>query len=168
MKLFGYITVFADNVRDIERTIWHHACWGRGGPQCEAHARWGKGGLAVVAPHYCGPVGGRGGPSPIGPRYHGLARGRGGSNPAARPPYHSSARGRSLVGPHYHCPTDGRGGPSPAAPPVAVPPEGRGCLVVTVNDKGPDDEGLIPPLVSSSPFFFFSKMEEILLALSFS
>jgi hypothetical protein len=36
---------------------------------------------------------------------------------------------------------------------VVVPPEGTGCLV-TVDDKGPIDEGTLPPLVSSSPFFF--------------
>jgi hypothetical protein len=40
-----------------------------------------------------------------------------------------------------------------AAPLVAVPPEGRGCLV------------LVPALVCFSPFFSFSKMQGILLAL---
>jgi hypothetical protein len=47
-----------------------------------------------------------------------------------------------------------------------VLPEGRGCLVV-VNDNGldRDDEGPVPPLVSSLCFFFFSKMQEIVLAL---
>jgi hypothetical protein len=39
--------------------------------------------------------------------------------------------------------TGGRGGPS--SPLVTVPPEGRGCLVP------------VPAMVSSSPFFFFSK-----------
>jgi hypothetical protein len=34
-----------------------------------------------------------------------------------------------------------------------------------VDDKGVDDEGPVPPLVSSSPFYFFSKMQEILLTL---
>jgi hypothetical protein len=84
MRLFGYIVVFADDVRDNERTIWHHTHWGRGGPQCEAHARWGRGGLAIAACHCCGPTEGRGGPSLVGPHYHGPARGRGGPSPLSR------------------------------------------------------------------------------------
>jgi hypothetical protein len=42
MRLFGYIAVFAHNVRDDERTIWRRTRWGRGGPQREAHVRWGR------------------------------------------------------------------------------------------------------------------------------
>jgi hypothetical protein len=38
MRLFWYIAVFVDDVRDDERTIWRHARWGRGGSQREAHA----------------------------------------------------------------------------------------------------------------------------------
>jgi hypothetical protein len=40
----------------------------------------------------------------------------------------------------------------PQGPPIVFSPEGRGCLV-TVDDNGPDDEGPVPPLVSSLPFF---------------
>jgi hypothetical protein len=29
MRLFGHIAVFADDVRDDERTIWHHTRWGK-------------------------------------------------------------------------------------------------------------------------------------------
>jgi hypothetical protein len=137
MRLFGYIRVFADDVRDNEGTIWHHACWGRGGAHHEAHACWGRG-LAVVAHHHCGPTGGRRGPSPTGPHYRGPTGGR------------SPTEGRGPTGPSCHGPTRGRGGPSP---PLAILSEGRGCLV------------LVPPLVSSSPFFFFSKTQEILLTL---
>jgi hypothetical protein len=108
MRLFGSIVVFANDVRDDERTIWCHARWGRGGPQHEAHACWGRGGLAVAVHHYCSPTEGRGGPSLTEPRYRGPAR-------------------------------------------------GRRDLVVTVDDKGTDDEGHVPPLVSSSSFFFFLK-----------
>jgi hypothetical protein len=125
MRLFGYIAIFADDVRDNERTIWRRERWGRGGPQREAHAHWGRGGLAVAAHCCCGPARGRGGPSPVGPRCHGPSRGRGGS--------------------------------SPVGPPIMVPPEGRECLIIAVDDKGPGDEGPIPPLVSSSPFFFSLK-----------
>jgi hypothetical protein len=39
----------------------------------------------------------------------------------------------------------------PPGPPVTVPSNGRGCLVAF------DDNGLVPPLVSSSPFFFSQK-----------
>jgi hypothetical protein len=49
MRLFGYIVAFAYGIRDDERTIWHQACWGKGGPQHEAHAHWRRGGLTVVA-----------------------------------------------------------------------------------------------------------------------
>jgi hypothetical protein len=41
-------------------------------------------------------------------------------------------------------------------------------LIVVVDDEGPYDEGLVPPLVSYPPFLFFSKTQEILLALPFS
>jgi hypothetical protein len=80
------------------------------------------------------------------------------------PPHRVPIKGRCPIGAHYHGPTGGRGGASPpiAAPPegrgcliVAVLLEGRGCLIVMVDDKGPDDEGPIPSLVSSLPFFFF-------------
>jgi hypothetical protein len=36
----------------------------------------------------------------------------------------------------------------PQGPSAAVPPKGRGCLVVV------DDNGPVPPLVNSSPLFF--------------
>jgi hypothetical protein len=49
--------------------------------------------------------------------------------------------------------------PVPPGPSVVVPLKGRGCLLAV------DDNVPIPPLVSSSPFFFSSKMKEILLAL---
>jgi hypothetical protein len=78
-------------------------------------------------------------------------------------PCHGATRGRSPAGPHCRSPIRGRGGPSP--PPTAVPSEGRGCLIVTVDVKGADDEGLVLPLVSSSPFFFSSKTQEIDLSL---
>jgi hypothetical protein len=117
----------------------------------------GRGGLTVIAYHYCGPTGGRGGPSTAGPRFRNLARGRGHSSPAAGSPCHGPIEGRSPTRPRYPCPTEGRGGPSPTAPPpVAVLPEGRGCFVV-VDDNGLDDEGPMPPLVSSSPFSFSQK-----------
>jgi hypothetical protein len=74
---------------------------------------------------------------------YGPTKGRGGPNPA---------------GPHCHGPARGRGGSSPTTrTPIVVPLEGTGGLVVTVDDKGPDDEGLVPPLVSSSPFFLAQK-----------
>jgi hypothetical protein len=38
-------------------------------------------------------------------------------------------------------------------PPIGVPPEQRGWLVA-IDDNGLDDEGPIPPLVSSPPIFF--------------
>jgi hypothetical protein len=100
-----------------------------------------------------------------------VARGRGRSSPAAGPSYHSPARGRSPTGPPimvrscqrkkscrapYRDPTGGRGGHSPVGPPIMVPSERRGCLV-TIDDNGPDDEGPVLPLVSSSPFFFSQK-----------
>jgi hypothetical protein len=46
--------------------------------------------------------------------------------------------------------------PVSQGPSIMVPLKGRGCLVAV------DDNGLVPPLVSSSPFFF-SKTQEILL-----
>jgi hypothetical protein len=49
--------------------------------------------------------------------------------------------------------------PVPQGPSVAIPLKGRGCLVAV------DDNGPVPLLVSFSPFFFFSKTQEILLAL---
>jgi hypothetical protein len=152
MRLFGYIAVFAVDIRDGERTIWCHAHWGRGGPQCEGHARWeregpqrkpharwGRGGLTITTHHYCGPAGGRGGPSPVGPRCLGPAKGRGCSNPATGPPVTVTPEEEVSQGPT-----------------VAVPSEGRGCLV-TVDDKGPTDEGTVPPLVSFLPIFFSQK-----------
>jgi hypothetical protein len=48
------------------------------------------------------------------------------------------------------------------SPPVAVSLEGRGFLV-TVDDNGPDDEGTVLPLVSSSPFFFSQKCRRFFL-----
>jgi hypothetical protein len=65
-----------------------------------------------------------------------------------RAPYCGPAGGRSPAGPPCH---------GPVGSPVAVPLEGRGCLVM-VDDNGPDDEGPVLPLVSSSLFIFFSKM----------
>jgi hypothetical protein len=106
MRLFGYIVVFAYDFRDDERTIWHHARWGRGGLQCEAHARWGRGGLTVAACHCCGPAGGRGDPSPTWPHCYGPTGGRGGPSPP--PPCHSPT-----IGPHCCGPAGGR---SPIAP----------------------------------------------------
>jgi hypothetical protein len=79
---FGYIAIFAYDIRDDERTIWCRARLGRGGPQCEAHAHWGRGGLAVTVDHCYGPIGGRGGPSPTGPHCHSPIGGRGGPSPA--------------------------------------------------------------------------------------
>jgi hypothetical protein len=38
-------------------------------------------------------------------------------------------------------------------PPIRVSPEQRGWLVA-IDDNGPDDDGPIPPLVSSPPIFF--------------
>jgi hypothetical protein len=99
------------------------------------HAHWGREGLAIAAHHYCGPTRARGGPRPAWPRCCG------------------PIGGRSPVRPPCHGPAGGRGGLS--LPPVVVPPEGRGCLIA-VNDNGPDDEGFVPPLVSSSPFFFLN------------
>jgi hypothetical protein len=81
MRLFGYVTVFANNIRDYERTIWRQARWGRGGPQCEAHAHSGIGGLTVKARHRYGPAIGRGGPSLVGPCCHGPIGGRRGPPP---------------------------------------------------------------------------------------
>jgi hypothetical protein len=72
MRLFGYIVIFVDDVRDDERTIW-------------CHTHWGRGGFTVIAHHCCGPARGRGGPSPAGLHYRGPARGRGGSSPVAPP-----------------------------------------------------------------------------------
>jgi hypothetical protein len=148
MRLFGYIAVFASDIRDDERTNWHSTLSGRGGPHCEAHARWGRGGLTVAARHYCGPIGGRGDPCPIGACYRVPARGRGCSSCAAGPPIVAPLEEEVLQGPPCH---------GPVGSPVAVPLEGRGCLV-TVDDNGPDDEGPVLPLVSSSLFIFFSKM----------
>jgi hypothetical protein len=68
-----------------------------------------------------------------------------------------------LQGPTVAVPSEEEEVPTP--PPTAVPSEGRGCLIVTVDDKGTDDEGLVLPLVSSSPFFFSSKTQEIDLSL---
>jgi hypothetical protein len=80
MRLFRYIVIFVDDIRYDERTIWHHAHWGSGGPQHKEHARWERGGLART--HHCyDPNGGRGGPSLTGPLCHSPARGRGGPNP---------------------------------------------------------------------------------------
>jgi hypothetical protein len=105
----------------------------------------------------CGPTNGNGGPSPVGPRCCGAATGRGHSSPTTASPCRGPVGGRSPVGPRYHGLDRRRGGPSAAAPsPIMVQPEGRGCLV-TVDYKGPDDEGPVPPLVSSSPFFFSQK-----------
>jgi hypothetical protein len=47
--------------------------------------------------------------------------------------------------------------------PCCCPAGRKGCLV-TVDNNGLDDEGPIPPLISSSPSFFFSKMQDIRLA----
>jgi hypothetical protein len=116
MRLFGYIMVFADDVRDDGRTIWHHTRWGRGGPQHEVYVCWGRGGLAVTIRHCCGPAEGRRGPSPAGPRCRGPARGRGHSSPAVGPHCHGPTRGRSPTWPRCRCPTGGRGGPNPAGP----------------------------------------------------
>jgi hypothetical protein len=69
-----------------------------------------------------------------------------------------------LQGPTVAVPSEEEEVPAPP-PPTAVPSEGRGCLIVTVDDKGADDEGLVLPLVSSSPFFFSSKTQEIHLSL---
>jgi hypothetical protein len=77
MRLFGYIAVFADDIRDDERIIWCRAHLGIGGPQCEAQVCWGRGGLIVTAHHCCSPIKGRGGPSPAEPHCRGPARGRG-------------------------------------------------------------------------------------------
>jgi hypothetical protein len=150
MRLFGYIVVFADDVRDNERTIWHHTHWGRGGPQCEAHARWGRGGLAIAACHCCGPTGGRGGPSLVGPHYHGPARGRGGPNPLSRsyrraPLSWSRRRKESHRAPLSQSRRRKRRSQPPPPTPVVVLLEGRVCLVS------------VPPLVWSSPFFFSQK-----------
>jgi hypothetical protein len=107
------------------------------------HARWGRG----------------------DPQYETHARwGRGGLVVAAR---HccvptGGRGGPSPVGHHYPGPTRGRGGSSPTGSPIMVLPKGWGCLIVAVNDKGPDDEGPVPPLVCSLSFFF-SKSQEILL-----
>jgi hypothetical protein len=93
------------------------------------------------------------------PHYHGPT----GERSPVRPPCRGPARGRSPVGPPCSSLAGGRGGPSPVGQPVAFPSKGRGCLVA-VNDNGSDDEGPVPPLVSSSPFFF-SKAQDILLGL---
>jgi hypothetical protein len=102
---FGSIAVFVEDVRDDKRTIWCHTHWGRGGPQCEAHACRGREGLVVVARQCYSPAGGRRGPSPIGPCYHGPAGGRGGSSP---------------IGPHYRGPARGRGGHAHPRPHTAL------------------------------------------------
>jgi hypothetical protein len=98
MRLFEYIVVFVDDVRDNEKTIWHRAHWGRGGTQREVHARWGRGGLTIVVRHCYGPTGGIGGPSPTGARCHGPARGRGGPSLSGHP-YHGPIKGRGGHGP---------------------------------------------------------------------
>jgi hypothetical protein len=59
-----------------------------------------------------------------------------------RAPCRGPAGGRGGPSPPCCGPTGGRGGPSPL---IMVPLEGWGCLVS------------VPPLVSSSPFFFFLK-----------
>jgi hypothetical protein len=84
MRLFGYIAIFVDDVRDYERTIWHHARWGRGGKRMrireeevslsqpitttvppeeeEVPVPWGP--AVVIPPGEEVPLNGRGGPSP--------------------------------------------------------------------------------------------------------
>jgi hypothetical protein len=59
---FGYIAVFADDIRDDERTIWQHTR-----VYHKAHARWGRGGPTITGPRCRGSTGGRGGPSPTAP-----------------------------------------------------------------------------------------------------
>jgi hypothetical protein len=44
-------------------------------------------------------------------------------------------------------------------PVVTVSLEGRGCPIA-VDDKGPDDEDTVLPLVSSSPFFFLKNARD--------
>jgi hypothetical protein len=143
---------FAYGVRDDERTIWHQACWGKGGPQHEVHAHWRRGGLTVVACTAAVPPKEEEVPVPQGPA---IIVSPGEEIPPEEeevlaPPFHGPIRGRSPTGHPCHGLARGRGGPSP---PITVPPDGRGCLVG------------VPPLVSSLPFFFFSKTQEIHLIL---
>jgi hypothetical protein len=67
----------------------------------------------------------------------------------ATPPCHGPA-----AGPHNHGPAGGR---IPTAPPVTVLPEEEDVLahLVVVLSEGKGCLVPVPPLVSSSPFFFF-------------
>jgi hypothetical protein len=93
MRLFGYIVVFTDDVRDDEITIWHCAHWGRGG-------------LTVAACHCYGSTRERGGPNPIGPHCHGPTKGRGCSSPTADPPIAVLLEEEVLQGPTVSVPLE--------------------------------------------------------------
>jgi hypothetical protein len=119
------------------------------------HAHWERGGLAVIARHCCGPARGSGRPSPTGPPLT-PARGRGRFNPIGAPYV-------AILGPLVTVPPEEE---VPQAPPVAVPPEEEEvpASLVAVLSEGRRCLVPVPPLVSSSPFFF-SKTQDILLAL---